>query len=106
MDDFRSEYAELMGRLRKLGERYIADGLRSILEPYVTGASNNPSSGGFDAYLALGLSREATEAEVKERFRKLSRLLHPDTAACPGTEFLFNLVNLSYRLIAQERGWR
>lgn len=23
MDDFRSEYAELMGRLQKLGERYI-----------------------------------------------------------------------------------
>ena len=106
MDDLHSEYAELMDRLQKLGERYIADSLKSVFEPYVAGRCGSPKQGGFDAYLALGLSREATEAEVKERFRKLSRLLHPDTAACPGTEFLFNLVNLSYRLIAQERGWR
>src|SRR5262245_41787084 len=35
---------------------------------------------GIDYYALLGVSREATEAEIRERFRTLAREAHPDRA--------------------------
>jgi DnaJ-class molecular chaperone len=32
----------------------------------------------FDCYKTLGLTRQATDQEVKEAHRRLSRVLHPD----------------------------
>ena len=60
----------------------------------------------FDHYAILGLSKDCSDDEVKRRFRELTRILHPDTSSCQGTEFLFMLVNLSYEHIAKERRWR
>lgn len=37
----------------------------------------------IDYYALLGVSREATEAEIRERFRSLAREAHPDRAPAP-----------------------
>jgi hypothetical protein len=36
---------------------------------------------GFDAYLALGVSSDATEDQVRSAYRHLARVFHPDTNA-------------------------
>lgn len=61
---------------------------------------------GFDPYRVLGLERTASDADVKERYRDLVKLLHPDTAPAPGTDCLFGMVNAAYELIRKERGWQ
>lgn len=107
MDDLQSAYAELMTKLHGLLTKSLQQNLSSLLEFGLssTTARSQWTSTGFDPYGVLGLEKKATDEEIKKRFRQLARILHPDTAACPGTEFLFSLVNLSYHLIAKERGW-
>lgn len=63
-------------------------------------------SGGLDPYPFLCLEKTATEAEVKKRYRKLMRVLHPDTAEAEGTKRLCQMVNEAYQQILKERGWR
>lgn len=108
MKDFWSEYNELVNKLGKLLERGISESLMSMFDPNLLGAFSQlrrtPTS--FDAYKVLGLSKESSKEQIKQRFRELAKVLHPDTAACPGTEFLFNLINVSYQIIAKERGWK
>ena len=62
--------------------------------------------GGFDPYQLLGLEKTATEGEVRERYRKLVRVLHPDTAESEGTNRLCQVVNEAYQQILKDRGWR
>jgi DnaJ-class molecular chaperone len=62
--------------------------------------------GGFDPYQLLGLEKTATEGEVRERYRKLVRVLHPDTAESEGTNRLCQVVNEAYQQILKGRGWR
>ena len=57
----------------------------------------------LDPYKVLGLDRSASNGEIKERFNKLIRKLHPDTAG-EGTEFLLQMVVTSYEMIRKERG--
>ena len=61
---------------------------------------------GFDAYRTLGLDKEASDEEVKHRYRELVRRLHPDTAGIEGTTFLLQVVLAAYNLIEKERGWQ
>jgi DnaJ-domain-containing protein 1 len=62
--------------------------------------------GGFDPYQLLGLEKTAMEGEVRERYRKLVRVLHPDTAESEGTNRLCQVVNEAYQQILKDRGWR
>jgi len=68
-----------------------------------TGVFGKTGSMGLDPYTILGLKSDATEEEVRTRFRELAKLLHPDTAPIKGTSFLFQLVNIANEMIAQDR---
>ena len=61
---------------------------------------------GFDPYRILGLDKEASDEEIKKRYRQLLRKLHPDTAGMEGTSFLLQMVLAAYELIKRERGWQ
>ena len=60
---------------------------------------------GFNPYRVLGLEHDASDEEVKTRYRTLLHKLHPDTAGAQGTEFLLQMVMAAYRTISTERGW-
>ena len=61
---------------------------------------------GFDPYRVLGLDKEASDEEIKKRYRQLLRKLHPDTAEMEGTSFLFQMVMAAYEMIKRQRGWQ
>ena len=61
---------------------------------------------GFDPYEMLRLDRNASDEEVKKRYRDLLQKLHPDTAGVEGTEFLLRVVVAAYEVIKVERGWK
>ena len=53
-----------------------------------------------DYYSTLGVSREATEDEIKKAFRKLARIHHPDVAADKSTaEAKFKEINEAYEVL-------
>lgn len=72
------------------------------------------SSSGERAYAILGLSKDATDEEVKRAYRKMSIEFHPDTLAAKGMgeEFLnhatakFREIQGAYDSIKQDRGIR
>ncbi|WP_193214474.1 DnaJ C-terminal domain-containing protein [Luteolibacter marinus] len=58
------------------------------------------SAGYKDYYKTLGVSREATDAEVKKAFRKLARKHHPDVAEDKtGSEAKFKEINEAYEVL-------
>ena len=61
---------------------------------------------GFDPYKVLGLEKEASDEEVKKRYRELLHKLHPDTAGMEGTSFLLRMVMTAYEMIKKRRGWK
>ena len=61
---------------------------------------------GFDPYEVLRLSRDASDDQVKKRYRELLHKLHPDTAGVEGTEFLLRVVMAAYEMIKMQRGWQ
>ena len=54
----------------------------------------------IDAYKTLGVSREASEAEIKKAFRSLARKYHPDTCKEPGAEEKFKQINEAQRVLS------
>ncbi len=52
-----------------------------------------------DYYLALGVSRNATQKEVQRAFRRLARLYHPDINRRPGAETRFKEINEAYEVL-------
>ena len=63
-----------------------------------------------DAYNILGISRSATNAEVKQAYRNMAKKYHPDKvitddeAIKKGAEEKFKQVQQAYEQIANERG--
>lgn len=57
----------------------------------------------FDPYQVIGLTKSATNKEIKDRYQKMMQRIHPDVA---GKEFttLSQFVNIAYMVICQERG--
>ena len=46
-----------------------------------------------DYYELFGVSKSATEDEIKKAYRKLALQLHPDKNTAPGAEDVFKKVN-------------
>ncbi len=60
----------------------------------------------LDPYRVLGLTRSASDEEVRKRYRELLRHLHPDTAGVEGTEALLQVVMAAYGMIKKDRNWQ
>ena len=55
-----------------------------------------------DAYESLGLSRSASQDEIKSAYRKLARKYHPDLNKEPGAEEMFKEVQEAYDVLSDE----
>jgi molecular chaperone DnaJ len=53
-----------------------------------------------DYYEVLGVSRDASESEVKRAFRSLARELHPDVSDAPGADGRFREVVEAYEVLS------
>src|SRR5947207_8157730 len=53
-----------------------------------------------DYYELLGLSRGATEQDIKSAFRRLARELHPDVSEAPDAEERFREVAEAYQVLS------
>src|SRR5690242_4199959 len=53
-----------------------------------------------DYYEVLGVSREASETEVKKAFRRLARELHPDVSQAPDAEERFKEAAEAYEVLS------
>ena len=53
-----------------------------------------------DLYEVLGVSRDATEADIKKAFRRKARELHPDVNKAPDAEDQFKELNEAYDVLS------
>src|SRR3954462_13435070 len=53
-----------------------------------------------DYYELLGVSRDASDADIKKAFRRLARQLHPDVSDEPDAEERFREVSEAYEVLS------
>ncbi|KAG9482762.1 hypothetical protein GDO78_011416, partial [Eleutherodactylus coqui] len=56
----------------------------------------------FDPYRILGVSRTASQADIKKAYKKLAREWHPDKNKNPGAEDKFIQVSKAYEILSNE----
>ncbi|KAM3877957.1 dnaJ homolog subfamily C member 16-like [Diretmus argenteus] len=56
----------------------------------------------YDPYTVLGVSRSATQTEVKKAYKHLAREWHPDKNKDPGAEDMFIRITKSYEILSHE----
>ncbi|KAA0707909.1 DnaJ -like protein subfamily C member 16 [Triplophysa tibetana] len=56
----------------------------------------------FDPYKVLGVSRHASQAEIKKAYKSLAREWHPDKNKSPGAEDTFIKITKSYEILSNE----
>ncbi|KAM5132034.1 dnaJ homolog subfamily C member 16 [Mantella aurantiaca] len=56
----------------------------------------------FDPYRVLGISRTASQADIKKAYKKLAREWHPDKNKNPGAEDKFIQVSKAYEILSNE----
>lgn len=111
-----AEHAMLVRIARRLGLRETdVSQLEALLRASTSGQSRSaaaaPDSRLADAYTALGITRDATGAEVKRAYRKLISKNHPDKLASRGlpdsmrpvAEERSRVINSAYDLIKESR---
>ena len=58
---------------------------------------------GKDYYEVLGVSKDASQAEIKKAYRQLSKKYHPDINKAPGAEEKFKEVTEAYEVLSDEQ---
>lgn len=54
-------------------------------------------------YTTLGVSKSASNQTIKENYRKLAKLLHPDRCSKPNSTTAFQKVSDSYQILSDEK---
>ncbi|XP_004603414.2 dnaJ homolog subfamily C member 16 [Sorex araneus] len=62
----------------------------------------NLSALDFDPYRILGVSRTASQADIKKAYKKLAREWHPDKNKDPGAEDKFIQISKAYEILSNE----
>ncbi|XP_061841640.2 dnaJ homolog subfamily C member 16-like [Nerophis lumbriciformis] len=60
------------------------------------------SSAGHDPYKILGVSRSASQAEIKKAYKNLAKEWHPDKNKDPSAEDMFITISKSYGILSNE----
>ncbi|CAG8552680.1 4533_t:CDS:2 [Racocetra persica] len=53
-----------------------------------------------DYYAILGISKDATDSDVKKAYRKLALQMHPDKNAAPGADEAFKMVSKAFQILS------
>ena len=95
--DYNGEHYIILNDLRPRDFNY-SDLLR-ILDPYQHDKAA-PSRYHMNPYDVLGVSKDASDQEIKRAYRKLSKKYHPDLNHEPGAEEKFKEVNEAYEILS------
>ena len=83
----------------------LGDRQRTILRDAATraGMPHEPSAStdAADAYLVLGVTRDASADEIRRAYHRLARLHHPDSASAPNTEAAFNDIQRAWEQLRE-----
>ena len=53
-----------------------------------------------DFYKVLGVSKDATDAEITKAYRKLARKYHPDLSKEPNAQERMQAINIAYETLS------
>jgi DnaJ-class molecular chaperone len=81
--------------------RAATDFVRLMLDIGGYSAKEQAVPANSDPYKVLGVSPQATNEEIKQRYRQLSKIYHPDKTG--GNLDAMKRLNEAYSLVCQER---